>query len=338
MLRCFELAKKAGKNTKSNPNVGCVIVHEGKIIGEGYHKFFGGKHAEIEAIESVKNKELLKKSTLFVSLEPCCHTGKTPPCTYKIIETGIPHVVISTLDPNPQVAGQGIKLLLHHGLLVETRVLEKEGKELLRKFEVNLQKRPYIILKIVQSIDGYIGSKDQQVWLSNSYSTLLSHKWRSEVDGIMVGTKTVLTDNPSLTTRTWPGDNPVRIIWDRNLILSKNLKIFNPEAKTFILNEHREGDAGHITYLNIKDKSNSEILGILFTRGICSMIIEGGSQTISRFYQDDLWDEARIITVPKKLESFYTNLIKALEIKGLDTEYHDLDGDIYKVISKELTT
>ena len=163
MRRCFEIAARGGKATLTNPNVGCVIVRNGVVIGEGYHKKYGGKHAEIEAIESVSDQELLNGSTIYVSLEPCCHTGKTPPCTSKIIEKGFSNVVISVLDPNPLVAGKGVKILVDHGIKVETGVLEEEGRNIIRKFLANLQERPYIILKSVESKDGYIGSKNQQL-------------------------------------------------------------------------------------------------------------------------------------------------------------------------------
>jgi diaminohydroxyphosphoribosylaminopyrimidine deaminase / 5-amino-6-(5-phosphoribosylamino)uracil reductase len=335
MWRCFELAKRGGKATRSNPNVGCVIVKDGKVIGEGYHKIFGGKHAEIEAIENVKDQTHLKGATIYVSLEPCCHTGKTPPCTDRIIEMSFSNVVISALDPNPLVAGQGVKILENHGINVVTGLLENEGKKVIKKFLANLQHRPYIILKSVQSKDGYIGAKNQQIWLSNEFTTTLSHQWRSETDGIMIGTQTAMNDNPSLTTRHWTGDHPTRIIWDRSLKIPSDAHIFDTIAPTILLNEVKEGTEQHITYVNTKDNSLQEVLTILYNMGIFSLIVEGGTSTLNTFYDAGLWDEARIITTPHILENKYSDLVKAIKIEGQEVSNLDINGDLLTTIDKK---
>ncbi|HMP30080.1 MAG TPA: dihydrofolate reductase family protein, partial [Saprospiraceae bacterium] len=257
-------------------------------------------------------------------------------CTSMIIAMGIPHVVISTLDPNPQVAGNGVKILRQHGIKVDVGILEHEGKRLLKKFNANLQKRPFIILKIIQSKDGFIGSLDGQVWLSNPFSTLLSHKWRSEADGIMVGTKTVLVDDPTLTTRYWTGENPIRIVWDNQLILKNNLNIFDNSAQTIVLNEKLDLIKNNISFVNIKGKTLTDVLEILYDHKIYSLIIEGGSATIGSFYNAGLWNEARIITVPKSISKTHEKLIESIAIRGHDIESINLLGDHLQIIENAI--
>ena len=335
ILRCLQIAKLGGKATNANPNVGAIIVKNGKIIGEGYHKKYGSKHAEVEALENVPQalKQEIVGATMYVSLEPCVHHGKTPPCSERIIIEKISRVVICSEDPNPKVFHKGIDSMRNAGLEVEYGVLGEMGSELLRKFIANLSKKPYIILKIVQSADGYIGCRDYQIWMSNKYSRTLSHKWRDEVDGIMIGTKTALTDNPSLTTRLWPGDNPVRIVWDRKLKVPKDYNIYNGDAASIILNEEKEEIVENITYINTSGSALSEINERLFLSGITSLLVEGGSETIQSYYSENLWDEARIITTTRHLvEEKHCDLIKAVKVNGIIKSEEKYGDDLVTIM------
>lgn len=305
MHRCFDLAGMAGKATYPNPNVGAVLVYDSRIIGEGYHTAFGKDHAEIEALQSVapEDKHLIPLSTLYVSLEPCSHFGKTPPCSLRIVQEGIKKVVIGCKDPNPLVAGRGISILLEHGIEVTGPVLENQAQQLIAPFVSNLNKKPYIILKWAKSKDNYIGQAGRQVWLSNQRTSLVSHKWRSEVHGILVGKNTVLTDNPSLTTRHYPGENPVRILMDSQLSLKGDFHIRNQEAPTWILNEIKDGHEGSIRFIKINNLKNPEntLLESLFENGIYILLVEGGAEILKYFIRNNLWNEARIINTPKLL-------------------------------------
>lgn len=338
MNRAFHLAKMGGKRVAPNPHVGAVLVYDNRIIGEGYHEYFGGPHAEVNCIQSVKQVDfkLIRESTLYVTLEPCCFHGKTPACTSLIIESKIPKVVVSCFDPNERVAGKGLELLKSHGIEVVSDVLQSKGKELIRPFMSYLEKMPYIILKIVKSIDGYIGSNSKQMWLSNAFSKKLSHKWRSEVHGIMVGKNTILVDNPLLTNRLWSGENPIRIIWDRNLTLADNSAVFDDSAQTVILNELKDEIKGNLHYINVNKKSLKDICHLLFEFGIYTLMVEGGSATIGQFSQLGLWDEARIITANKRLLNHLTEeLIPAVDISGKVVECFKLENDLIDIIFKE---
>lgn len=288
--RCIELAKNGLGTTYPNPLVGSVIVYNDEIIGEGWHQKAGEPHAEVNAINSVKDKSLLAKATIYVSLEPCSHFGKTPPCCDLIIAKKIPNVVIGTIDPFAKVAGNGIKKLLEAGKKVTVGILEDECNELNKRFfTFHNKKRPYIIVKWAESQDGFIAplSKDKQepVWLTNSFSRQLVHKWRSEEQAILVGTKTVIDDNPSLTTRDWAGNNPIRIVLDQNNRISKESHIFDNQAKTILLNNDT---------INFNNNIAQEIVDFLFNEGIQSVIIEGGSKTLQTFIDENVWDEARV--------------------------------------------
>ncbi len=289
--RCLELAKNGLGNTYPNPLVGSVIVNNGKIIGEGWHQKSGGNHAEVNAILAVKNKKLLKEATLYVNLEPCSHFGKTPPCTNLIIENQIPNVVIGSLDTNPVVSGKGIKKLQEANRNVKVGVLAEQCFEVNKRFfTFHQQKRPYIILKWAQSIDNFIAPKkkleSKPVWITNKYSRQLVHKWRSEEEAVLVGTKTVLDDNPSLTTRDWYGNNPVRIVLDKMNCISKQNHIFDNDAKTVVLSEN-EIDFNSVT-------TAEEVVSFLYKQNIQSVIVEGGTKTINSFIDSNLWDEARV--------------------------------------------
>jgi diaminohydroxyphosphoribosylaminopyrimidine deaminase/5-amino-6-(5-phosphoribosylamino)uracil reductase len=302
MQRCLELAKNGLGTTYPNPMVGCVIVFENKIIGEGWHQKAGEPHAEVNAINAVKDKSLLSKSTIYVSLEPCCHFGKTPPCSDLIIHHKIPNVVVGTLDPNEKVAGKGIERLRHSGAVVTVGVLEKECYELNRRFFTfhNL-KRPYIILKWAESNDGFLSpqtKKDQKpVWITNPYSRQLVHKWRTQEQAILVGTKTVLEDNPQLNSRDWIGNNPVRIVLDRSGKITNDYEVKNGKQTTIFITEKEN----FITVENCKHETitfdnqlTEKICALLFQKGLQSVLIEGGGQTLQTFIESGLWDEARI--------------------------------------------
>ncbi|TBX70438.1 bifunctional diaminohydroxyphosphoribosylaminopyrimidine deaminase/5-amino-6-(5-phosphoribosylamino)uracil reductase RibD [Flavobacterium silvisoli] len=300
--RCIQLAKNGLGTTYPNPLVGSVIVHQGKIIGEGWHRKAGEPHAEVNAINSVKDKSLLKQSTLYVSLEPCSHFGKTPPCCDLIIKHQIPNVIIGTVDPNSKVAGTGIARLAANNIKVTVGVLEAECNELNKRFfTFHNKQRPYIILKWAESSDGFIAplTKDKQepVWISNVYSRQLVHKWRSEEQAILVGTQTVLDDNPKLDVRDWKGNNPIRIVLDRSGKISNDYQVMDGKTKTILITEQE-----NLTFsenripesVTFDTKLTQKIADILYKHGIQSVIIEGGKQTLQSFIEADLWDEARV--------------------------------------------
>ncbi len=321
MQRCLELAKNGLGSTYPNPLVGSVIVYNNQIIGEGWHQKAGTPHAEVHAIYSVKDKSLLKKATIYVNLEPCSHFGKTPPCADLIAKHQIPNVVIGTLDPYVEVAGKGMAKLMANGSKVIVGVLEQECWELNKRFfTFHTKKRPYIILKWAQTQDGFIAplTKDSQapVWISNSYAQQLTHKWRSEEQAILVGTQTIIDDNPSLTTRTWSGKNPIRVVIDREGSLDLNLNIFNNAAPTFIfIDKNFENSVQNGNFIKIDFSKNilPQILDHLSELGIQSLIVEGGRQTLQSFIDEGYWDEARIFTS----ESVLNSGIKAPKISGL---------------------
>lgn len=336
MQRCFDLAAMAGKDTYPNPNVGAVLVYDSRIIGEGYHTAFGKAHAEIEALQSVapEDKHLIPLSTLYVSLEPCSHFGKTPPCSMRIVQEGIKKVVIGCKDPNPLVAGNGISTLQKNGVEVVGPVLEIQAQQLIAPFKSNLNKKPYIILKWAKSKDNFIGQSDRQVWLSNQQTSILSHKWRSEVHGILVGKNTVLTDNPSLTTRHYPGDNPVRIILDSHLSVKGNFNILNQEAPTWILNEIKDEAEGNIRYIHINNlkTQDSSMFETLFSNGIYTILVEGGAEILNFFIKNNLWNEARIINTSKMLHEG----ISAPNLEGKLYKTQQIgDNTIYYVVNPE---
>ena len=313
MQRSIELAGKGLGNVAPNPLVGCVIVHEGKVIGEGYHQKYGEAHAEVNAINSVKDKVLLKSSTLYVTLEPCSHFGKTPPCADLIIEHKIPHVVISSEDPYPEVAGKGIEKLLKAGIHVETGILKTDYEWINRRFfTFQNKKRPYIILKWAQTADGFIDvdrkdTKPKINWITNESCRVLVHKWRSEEQAILIGTTTAINDDPELTVRSWTGKNPIRIVIDQNNCLPGNLKLFNKQAHTLIISEKvsEKETENNIEFLNLSFGENliEDILAVLYKRNIQSIIVEGGAQTLNSFLCKNLWDEARVFTGEIKFES-----------------------------------
>ena len=307
MQRCLELAVKGLGTVAPNPMVGCVIVCDGEIVAEGYHEFYGGPHAEPNAIKQVGDA-ILKKSTLYVTLEPCSHHGKTPPCADLIINKGVKKVVIGNLDSNPLVSGRGIQKLKEAGIEVEYRVLDKECKELNKRFfTFHEKKRPYIILKWAQTQDGFISriplpKNKEDNWITGKESKDLVHQWRGEESAILIGYNTALVDNPLLTTRLVEGKNPVRLIIDKNLDLPHNLNIFNNDAKTIVFNSIKSSDDDNIRYVRIDFQNMiQEILNECYVLNISSVIIEGGTKTINEFIQKNTWDEARLFVNPNKV-------------------------------------
>lgn len=301
--RCIELAQNGLGTTYPNPMVGSVIVYEDKIIGEGWHKKAGEPHAEVNAVKSVKDKSLLKKATIYVSLEPCSHFGKTPPCCDLIIANEIPNVVVGTVDPNEKVAGRGILKLIEAGANVTVGVLEEECNELNKRFfTFHQKKRPYIILKWAESQDGFLAPEKeidqarQPIWITNQYSRQLVHKWRTEEQAILVGTQTVVDDNPKLNARDWNGNNPVRVVIDQNNRIDENSFIFDDSVKTFIFSKESKRSKENTQFEVIDFDKNSipQILDVLYQNQIQSIIIEGGRQTLQSFIDENLWDEARI--------------------------------------------
>lgn len=303
MLRCLELAELGKGFVMPNPMVGSVIVYNNKIIGEGYHQQFGKSHAEVNAIESVSDKKLLEDSTLYVNLEPCSHWGKTPPCADLIIRHSIPKVVIGSVDSHLKVSGKGIQRMREAGIDVKIGVLEQECKMLNKRFfSFHEQQRPYVILKWAQTRDGFIDiaphlkTSAKGVWITNELCRKLVHKWRAEEASIMVGTNTARTDNPSLTTRNWAGNNPLRITIDKNLTLPQNLHILDGAVPTLIFTETSIKSTKGISYIYQQHITVSKILQELYNRNILSVIVEGGSILLQSFIDSGLWDEARVFT------------------------------------------
>lgn len=302
MHRCLELAKLGLGNVAPNPMVGAVLVYNDAIIGEGYHQQYGQAHAEVNCINSVaeENKALIERSTLYVSLEPCAHFGKTPPCADLIIDKKIPNVVIACRDSFAEVDGKGIQKLKSAGITVEVGILEKEAIALNKRFfTFHEQHRPYIILKWAQSKDKKIALVDfSSIAISNGQTNMMVHKWRSEEVAIMVGTNTALHDDPSLTTRLWPGKNPVRLVIDKMLQLPPSLHLFDGAVKTIVFNTVKNEEADLLSYIKIPATESiiPQILYILYQRKIQSVIVEGGTKLLQSFIDENYWDEARIIT------------------------------------------
>ncbi|MBU2996019.1 bifunctional diaminohydroxyphosphoribosylaminopyrimidine deaminase/5-amino-6-(5-phosphoribosylamino)uracil reductase RibD [Cellulophaga baltica] len=339
ILRCIEIAQSGLGDTAPNPMVGAVIVLENKIIGEGYTSEYGGPHAEVNAINSVADKSLLVNATIYVTLEPCSHYGKTPPCADLIIKHKIKNVVIGLLDPHEKVAGQGIKRLKDAGCNVTVGVLEKECRTHHKRFLTFQEKnRPYIILKWAATANGFIAPdkslrarEKQPFWITNSYSKQLVHQWRAEEQAILVGTNTVLEDNPKLDVRNWTGKNPTRIILDRTLKIDTSHHVRDKSIKTIIFTEipdilkHDNGN----DYILIDFSKNiaSQICEALHKQNIQSVIIEGGLQTLQTFIDENLWDEARVFTGV----STFKKGTKAPLITGELKETKNIDTDILKI-------
>jgi diaminohydroxyphosphoribosylaminopyrimidine deaminase / 5-amino-6-(5-phosphoribosylamino)uracil reductase len=297
MRRAMELATNGLGNVRPNPLVGCVIVLNEKIIGEGWHEVYGGPHAEVKAVESVQDKALLRESTIYVNLEPCAHFGKTPPCADLLVNCQVKKVVIANVDSNPLVGGKGIAKLKDVGIEVVTGVREEQGRELNKRFFTFMEKNlPFIILKWAQTADGFLGRVNfDSKWISNELSRKLVHKWRSEEAGIMVGPNTAKYDNPRLNVREWSGNDPVRIVVDRNLRLDKKLFLFDKSQATICYNLIKDSEEENLIYKKVNEANFFlELFQDLYERKIQSIIVEGGAMLLNYFIQNDLWDEARV--------------------------------------------
>ena len=338
MRRCLELAQLGLGNVSPNPMVGAVIVYADKIIGEGYHQKYGEAHAEVNAVNQVINNfsnyaELFRQSTIYVSLEPCAHYGKTPPCADLIIKHQIPKVVVGCRDPFEQVNGKGIEKLQAAGVEVISGILEEECKWLNRRFFTRVQKhRPYIILKWAQTADGFFAPADStQLWITGLESRKLVHQWRGEEDAILVGTNTVAIDNPQLNVRYGKGKLPKRIVIDRRLKLSRDLNVFDQSVETLVFNEIKMEFDGKTKYIALEDFDRfvpQYILYQLYLQDIQSVIIEGGAKTLNSFIDAGLWDEARIFTG----ETVLNNGIKAPEVNGVIADEVLSGTDLLKIL------
>lgn len=342
MLRCIQIAKNGLGTTAPNPMVGAVVVYDDKIIGEGFTSPYGGSHAEVNAINAVKDKSLLKKATLYVTLEPCSHFGKTPPCADLIIEHKIPTVVIGLLDPHDKVAGKGIQKLKDTGCEVITGILEKECREHHKRFlTFQEKKRPYIILKWAETEDGFIApdkklrNTKQPFWITNEYSRLLVHKWRTEEQAILIGTTTVLEDNPKLDARLWKGKNPSRIIIDKDLKIDATFHVLDGSINTMVFTENNDIskyiDGAQYILIDFSKNIASQICEKLYQQHILSVFIEGGTKTIQSFIDNGLWDEARIFTGATSFNSG----VKAPKIQGQQRSKSTLEKDLLKIITND---
>lgn len=337
--RCLELASKGIGTARPNPSVGAVVVYQDCIVGEGYTSLYGGNHAEVNAIHAVKNKEQLKEATIYVTLEPCSHYGKTPPCADLIVKSEIPNVVIGCIDTNSLVAGKGIERLEKAGCNVTVGVLENACKEQHKRFfTVQNKKRPYIILKWAKTNDGFVAplTKDEQkpVWISNQYSQQLVHKWRSEEHAILVGTNTVITDNPSLTVRSWTGNDPIRIVLDKNLRIPQDVNVFDESVRTIIITEknketryNKQSEVISYEIIDFKNNLAQQICDVLQKHNIQSVIIEGGTKTLQTFIDASLWDEARVFVG----NTTFKNGVKAPKIKGKIVKKESIGNDVLKI-------
>lgn len=343
MKRCLELAELGMGNVSPNPMVGCVIVYEGKIVGEGYHQKNGEAHAEVNAINDVfinygdAAPTLLKNATAYVSLEPCSHFGKTPPCADLLIKHQLKKVIIGNPDPFTKVNGKGIEKLETAGIEVITGILTEQCSFLNRRFIARVtQQRPYIVLKWAQTANGYFAPKDgTQQWITGAIAKSIAHQWRGEEDAILVGKRTALIDNPQLTNRSQKGKNPIRIIIDKDLAIPATHHIYNNEAKTIIFNELKTDVIGNIHFVQMEDMKfylAQKIAFQLYLMDIQSVIIEGGVQILNQFITANLWDEARVFTA----KSTWKDGVKAPEIKGNIISQLQLNEDELIIYTKPL--
>ena len=318
MQRCIELGSLGMGKTYPNPTVGSVIVHKDKIIGEGWHKEAGGPHAEVNAINSVEDTSLLYSATLYVSLEPCAHQGKTPACVDLILKHSIPRVIIGCEDPFEKVSGRSIKKLRDAGVEVISGILERKCIESHKRFFCfNSNKRPYIILKWAESADGFIAPTNQKkgkpFWITSQDSKTYVHKWRTEEASILVGRRTAEMDNPFLTARKWKGNQPLRLVIDPELKLSKNLNLFDDKSETWVFSKKIKENNLTNKFIQIPfEYSLQEMMLILYKKEISSILVEGGRETIQNFIDQNLWDEARVFFSFKEIGSG----ISAPNIKG----------------------
>lgn len=310
MSRALQLAKLGGVSVAPNPLVGAVIVLNNEIIGEGYHQKYGEAHAEVNAVNSVQDKSLLQEATIYVTLEPCSHFGKTPPCADLLIRSQFKRVVIAQADPFAEVAGRGIEKLKQAGIQVDCGFLEQEAKELNKLFNTfHTKKRPFITLKWAQTTDGFIdldrSEKEEPGinWISQPETQVITHQLRSTEQAILVGWHTIQNDNPSLTTRAFKGPNPIRIVIDSKLQAPKEATVFTDGMQTIVLNLLEDKEVNKIRYIKLENLNPESILDILFQNHINSVLIEGGANTLTRFIESNLWDEALVITGKNEYKS-----------------------------------
>jgi diaminohydroxyphosphoribosylaminopyrimidine deaminase / 5-amino-6-(5-phosphoribosylamino)uracil reductase len=299
LQRAIDLAKRGKGHTSPNPVVGAVVVQNNHIIGEGWHRKYGSAHAEVNAIESVQDKDVLPLATLYVTLEPCFHYGKTPPCVDLVLRHKIPHVVVGCTDPNPLTAGKSIEKLRQAGVKVTEHILEAECMDLIRTFRTNiLHQRPYIQLKWAQTADGFIGKKDEPIWISNDLTKRLTHKWRSEADAILVGTNTILTDNPRLDNRLYIGKSPIRVVLDRIGKLKTDLSVFDGAQKTILITENEamfsQDEKYEVIKMSFEGDFLPRLLSELYSRKIGILMVEGGATLLNSFMKANIWDEAQV--------------------------------------------
>jgi len=347
MQRALQLAEYGRGTVSPNPMVGCVVVHHEKIIGEGWHRHFGGPHAEVWAVhdaETRNNEHLLTESTVYVTLEPCSHTGKTPPCADLLVRKKVKRVVICNSDPNPLVSGRGIKRLREAGIEVDCDVLSERGLELNKRFFTQVNKnRPYVILKWAETADGFLsGQNGQPVQITGDLSNVRVHKWRSEEDAILIGYNTAINDNPKLNVRHWKGINPVRIVMDRHLKLPETLHLFDKTQATFVANLRNETSSGdfpdryisdkQISYLKLNEGTNEieDLLNQLSQRGIQSVLVEGGAVILQSFLDSGLWDEIRRCQGTLVLN----HGVSAPSFRGTLTESKKAENDLWSFFRK----
>lgn len=341
--RCIQLAQNGLGGTYPNPLVGSVVVYEDRILGEGWHRKAGEPHAEVVAINRVTERHLFAQATLYVSLEPCNHYGKTPPCTNFILQAGIKNVVIGTVDPYYKVAGSGIQKLREAGCAVTVGVLEGACQELNRRFfTFHLEKRPYVILKWAESRDGYLGSKTdtsplaesvdmaKPEWVSNEYSRQLVHKWRTEEQAVLTGSKTVLRDNPSLTARAWAGANPVRVVLGKWAVIPKEYRVWDGDTKTIFIGSdvcfNSRGGA-LCERIDARTHAAAQVCEVLYRHSLQSVIVEGGAQTLQTFIDENLWDEARVFTGT----GVFAGGTQAPKLSAISTGEQWIEGDLLKI-------
>jgi diaminohydroxyphosphoribosylaminopyrimidine deaminase/5-amino-6-(5-phosphoribosylamino)uracil reductase len=331
--RCLQIAKNGIGTTRPNPSVGALIVYNNKILGEGFTSPYGGNHAEVNAINSVKDKQLLKQATIYVTLEPCAHFGKTPPCADLIVRHQFKNVVIGCIDSNSLVAGKGIGRLKNAGINVVVGVLEDACKEHHKQFfTVQNKKRPYIILKWAQTNDGFVAPETKKenspVWISNEFSQQFVHRLRSKEHAILVGTNTVILDNPKLNVRSWSGESPIRVLLDRALRVSKNYTVLDESIKTIILTEKNKESGKNLIFEQIDFSENvaAQICQVLHKHKIQSIIIEGGTQTLQTFIDANLWDEANVFIG----ETNFDKGLKAPVLSSKKTSELYIKNDILK--------
>lgn len=336
MNKCIALAKQGLGYTYPNPLVGSLVVHNGQVIGSGWHQKSGEAHAEVHAIRSVTDRSLLADSTLYVNLEPCSHHGKTPPCTDLIVQSGIRHVVVGMQDPFEKVNGLGVQKLRHAGVRVDLGIETAACRELNKRFVTTIEKqRPYIVLKWAETAGGFLAPKtkstNEPVWISNLLSRTLAHQWRAEEQSILIGKQTALDDNPTLTTRLHKGPSPIRLLIDPKEEVDRSAKLFNPDQKIIVFTGNKGRKEDNIEYVTIDFSTNGleQILKTLFQKGIQSVMVEGGSKTLQHFIDSGLWDEARVFVGQVEFEDGITapNTTSFSEKPNATTI---LKGDLFK--------